>query len=848
MAEAFGIAAGAFGVFSLTLELLKIVKSAHRSVKLMKSVLATTSEVEIGLSTIEKLLTEIGALSTDATSDCGVFMCLERCRPRLQMLKDILQDIRETKSTNREKVKKAFRIISYEQRLSEASGLLRETIDCLSLGLLVLQLHETRQQSINLSTMNQTIAWIAAQQTKEVSSFGVSNDVQRSIKDLSQRLASLEATINHPSLSNEKLSRESSVESYGPVTKLHFGDRTKSTISATLKDDKITSNRFQTFLHEAHSGMDATKNLLVYHNGSTFFKASEIYSITHRHLNLLLGTLSMIYMRKRYRRMRKEDKDDIIQSWEVKIKFSPSWCFDKGFWARLWTNASGGCNVQQSLTMMHTVSSRDEIWAFVSHMDIVSIREGFMKKKYSVNTVDEYGRSLLGLACRGSRGELVRFLLDAGAMSQGVDDNGRNTLVYCFDIRGPHFLGSGFWEIYNLLVERCQLDPSEPDWNGRNFWHLFCENAPLEKEFPWQSIRSDFSHILNERDNRGRTSTFILSSNPKSNIDLFRWHLNNKASISIPQVDGLTCLHAAIASLEPQREKSHINLEDLTGYPESNFLYRYGEEDRENQRKRVELLICQGANVFAVSNLYGTPTDIARLTGNFPLWIEALRNSGFDPKKVLAADKEISRHQHFLSSLRLARNLQRESRIRWQTLQDIFVVFDSFEKDKKSITEPIIPEWECLPTSPLIMCMGTYQGNFLILKDVLKNAILKDAHAEGQGQSFLVNADIDGGKYQAGFLHGRTTFCIASPSYQEKYNKLDKYLEILAEIASGDHTFNADTIDWETHRRFVDITKAAATLERNRRSRHLSLRIGLMHAPENAESTVKMPGSWPAEQ
>jgi hypothetical protein len=143
MAESFGIAAGAFGVFSLTLELLKIVKSAHRSVKLMQNIRATTSEVEIGLATIEKLLTEIGALYTDATSDCSVFMCLERCRPRLQMLKDILQDMRETKSTNREKVKKAFRVITYNHKLSEASGLLREAIDCLSLGLLVHQLYVT---------------------------------------------------------------------------------------------------------------------------------------------------------------------------------------------------------------------------------------------------------------------------------------------------------------------------------------------------------------------------------------------------------------------------------------------------------------------------------------------------------------------------------------------------------------------------------------------------------------------------------------------------------------------------------------------------------------------------------
>jgi hypothetical protein len=422
----------------------------------------------------------------------------------------------------------------------------------------------------------------------------------------------------------------------------------------------------------------------------------------------------------------------------------------------------------------------------------------------------------------------------------------RNALLYGFDIRGLFGLGARYWAIYNLLVERCQLDPSEPDWNGRNFWHLFCEHVPSKKEFPWKSICSDFRHILNKRDDRGRTSTFILSSNPKSNIEILRWHLNNKASISIPQIDGLTCLHAAIASLEPQRGTYHITLEDLTGYLGESSRYHYSDEDRENQRGKIELLIRKGANIFAASNQYGTPTDIARLTGNFSLWIEALRNSGFDPTRVLAADKKISRHQHFLSTLQLARNLQREGRIRWQILQDILMVFDSFDKSKKSITEPIAPEWSCLPIFPFAICMGTYQEIFSILKGVLRNTIHKDDHAEDEGPLFLFNEDI-GGKYQPGFLRSHRNYLMANPLYQERYNNLDKYLESLAKIVSGDHTFNADTIDWKTHRLYVDITKAAATLECSCRSWLLPQRIGSMHAPENAEETLtNMPGSWPA--
>lgn len=426
----------------------------------------------------------------------------------------------------------------------------------------------------------------------------------------------------------------------------------------------------------------------------------------------------------------------------------------------------------------------------------------------------------------------------------------RNALLYGFDIGGQCYLGAEYWAIYNLLVERCQLDPSEPDWNGRNFWHLFCENAPFEKDFSWRSISNHFRLIINEFDDHSRTSIFILSSKPRGNIDLFRWHLNNKASISIPQVDGLTCLHAAIASLQPRRETCHIRLEDLTGYPRLGSEHHYGDEDREYQRKRVELLICHGANVFAVSNEYGTPTDIARLTGNFSLWVDALRNSGLDPKRILAADKNISRHRHFLSTLQLARTQRRERRVLWQFFQDIFMAFDSFEENKGSMNEQIIPEWECLPPSPLLMHMGTHEEVFSGLKGVLGSAISKRALIGGKGWSFSVNAGLSGGKYQDGFLDGpRTRLCVVRPSFQEEYNNMDRYLDTLAKVASGDPIINADTVDWKIYRRYVDITKAAAALEWNCGSRlsHVPLRFRSMYTSENADHTMEMPGSWPAE-
>lgn len=140
MAEAFGVATGAISIVSLALELSKVVKSTYRSVKLMQDVFANTAEIEIAFSTVEQLLNEIGRLSQSAANDCGVVVCLEQCRPRLQALKNIVQDIRESDSTNKGKIKKAFRALSYDHKISEASRLLNETVASLSLGLSVLQL------------------------------------------------------------------------------------------------------------------------------------------------------------------------------------------------------------------------------------------------------------------------------------------------------------------------------------------------------------------------------------------------------------------------------------------------------------------------------------------------------------------------------------------------------------------------------------------------------------------------------------------------------------------------------------------------------------------------------------
>lgn len=62
---------------------------------------------------------------------------------------------------------------------------------------------------------------------------------------------------------------------------------------------------------------------------------------------------------------------------------------------------------------------------------------------------------------------------------------------------------------------------------------------------------------------------------------------------------------------------------------------------------RIKLLIQYGADLFAASNLYGTPTDLARCTGNFDIWRESLSECGLGSKRILAMDKRIKRRKRF---------------------------------------------------------------------------------------------------------------------------------------------------------------------------------------------------------
>lgn len=370
-----------------------------------------------------------------------------------------------------------------------------------------------------------------------------------------------------------------------------------------------------------------------------------------------------------------------------------------------------------------------------------------------------------------------------------------------------------------------------------------------EMDFLWQSIIGDFYYNLNERDHEGRTALYILSLNPRSDLNLFTWHIRNQASISTPQVDGLTCLHGAILSLQPQQETSYVDLRRLLGRWVWNTSDRYDEKDRENQREKIELLICQGADVFAVSDQYGTPTDIARLTGNVSLWFDALRNSGLDPKATLAVDKKIPRHPRFQLTKQCARNLHRVRSLRWQRLQSIFSVIDDFDGEKGRSIDSAILEWDNLPNALNIVHIGTCSGIIDILGAALGSMISRYPLAR-IGEGLLVKCEhLECGEYRKVFNDSCYYDATVPLQCMMELTDLVHYLRVFAEIATGDCVLRAGEIDWKLHWRYVTILKAAAQLQLNCTSL-LPLPAGMLKYPtfDDAEAMAIMPGSWPADQ
>jgi hypothetical protein len=417
-------------------------------------------------------------------------------------------------------------------------------------------------------------------------------------------------------------------------------------------------------------------------------------------------------------------------------------------------------------------------------------------------------------------------------------------------------LSQKHWEIFYLLIEKSQIDPWTLDFRGENPWHTFCQTCQSSVNLPWMSIAHEFLPILNDQDHFGRTALFLMSSNSKADLDIFQWHLSNGADLSIsanghnPRLKGLTCLHAAIASLQPRHQKCRFgpldsNYAEILGCrfgTRKNKRPIYDEDDRVTQKRRIQLLIQNGSDLFAVSESYGTPTDIARFTRNFGLWIDCLKSCGISPKQLLARDKKIERSKKFLVTKRLVYEQKLEQRKVRQHFDGIFEVLDDFQSlEEANGTEP--REYTVLPIPLLHLNMSSYKVALRMLRNAYSRAIyVEKDHQIFDGQQIFRNSEIFEGLYHANFFLGNCHY-YDGPIETPVYNKLDRYLETIAAIVSED--IRLEEPKRKLNHRYLAFFKAIAMFHLDNAFRFPPWGCDWRYENDLNEVYVNIPGSWP---
>ncbi|KAL4893160.1 hypothetical protein BDV59DRAFT_178540 [Aspergillus ambiguus] len=822
MAEVFGIVAGAFGACSLALELLEVTNSAQRYWRRIRDLPSVSTEISDSLGNIERLLTAIGKLAIQEPRDRDVIACLERSKPSLERVKDIIQNVEARKPNGRSrKVKDAFKRAALEEQLSAARASLRETINDLSLALLVSQLQTSFQQTLALSNMERKLDELRMENA--VIKTGANSKWTDDTGSL--EVMSLPMSSQCISLRENRLS-----------------------ISCRLQtDEDLGSQSSQPDFNQiAHEIPQRSLRRGAHH---------EVFRIRSQQFNLFLGMLSVSILRKQNTASDSRKRPQNTYT-EIKLRFAPSMFISKAFIARLHASTTGGLNLSQNLATVRIVPSYEGIFLDVCHGDVTTVKKTLEERRASPNSADKYGHSLIAMAAGNSHLELVRYFLDLGANTQVVDDNGRNPLQYGCYLKGGS-LNEADWEILRLLIKKGQIDPWTPDFTGQNLWHTFCQTRRPCTEFPWRLMATEFLPILDDQDCFGRTALFFISSNAKASLDVFQWHLKNGASLSIsangrlPQWDGLTPLHAAIASLQPRRPRSKSELPDVdlaeilahvTQFWKDRGLI-YNEDDRINQRKRIEMLIQHGADLFATSELYGTPTDVARLTGNFDIWTSSLKNCGINPKEVLATDKKIERSKRFWVTDLLTREQKFEKRKLQQFFNDIFWVLDDFQvSENASGIEPRVPG--ALPANPLLLKTKSYREILHILRSSLINAFHVDEENQNFGSRILINFEFFDGAYHADFFENTHYYEILKDDFL-LYNKLHRYIEMVAAIASADA--DLEELEWKSnHYKYYPLLKSIAAFYLDKTFRFPPRYCAGRYMDDTNEAEPSIPGSWPA--
>jgi hypothetical protein len=275
----------------------------------------------------------------------------------------------------------------------------------------------------------------------------------------------------------------------------------------------------------------------------------------------------------------------------------------------------------------------------------------------------------------------------------------------------------------------------------------------------------------------------------------------------------------------------------------------YDEKDRLNQKNKIRLLIQHGVDLHAESVRYGTPSDLARLVGNFDFWISILKDSGVNTQEFLVTDKTIARSESLAISNDLAQEQDRERlcfQQKWLNILRELEEFRSTEFSAKHLgrSESSI---DFQPGCLWLTKSESYEEKHDFLQRLIRLGIyIDDTGGFGIRSQDLpqVKAKDLGGMYHDHF-NSYGSYVVSVMDISE-YQAMIKFIEIFATIASRSQGIENTSWKWSSYRRYLHILKVCATS-------HLD--YGFRFPPWNKEwryqndtlQDLEIPGSWPEE-
>lgn len=237
--------------------------------------------------------------------------------------------------------------------------------------------------------------------------------------------------------------------------------------------------------------------------------------------------------------------------------------------------------------------------------------------------------------------------------------NLRNVFEQLIRLSFDPFFDEYLIPVVRFLVEVCDVDPYLSGDDGSTILHrlpyggdllplLTSTVFPLVK--PPDSAFNKFNtygmtplqELLQHHDYwNGETLRFLLLAGTDVNLP-------SPALSESPHIEGLTALHYVLAAGRLALGKPTVYyFEDLWSIQiadSNNFKCKnqiLTRQKRDLQRRMIQTLVQNGANVRAVPIYWGTPSDVAEHFGNLTLWVDIPDEMGFDIATMRRADLSI---------------------------------------------------------------------------------------------------------------------------------------------------------------------------------------------------------------